>query len=70
MLDSTLDALSGQVPELSARRVPSRSERDVAAKEALLKMRLSGRILLVPPDNSGGLITANIPLPKGTGDPS
>jgi len=61
--DSTLSALSAQVIELAARRVPPQSERDAAAKEAMLKMRLSGRILLVPPDNSGGLITSSIPLP-------
>ena len=29
----------------------------------MLKMRLTGRTLLVPPDNSGGLITASIPVP-------
>lgn len=68
--DSTLAALGTAVPELAARRVPTRSERDARAKEAMLKMRLSGRILLVPPDNSGGLITLSIPLPIFSRGPS
>jgi hypothetical protein len=61
--DSTLAALGESFAQLVARRVPTRSERDSNAKEAMLKMRNSGRTLLVPPDNSGGLITARIPLP-------
>ena len=61
--DSALGALGAQVPELAMRRVPSHGERDALAKTAMLKMRLSGRILLVPPDNSGGTITASLPLP-------
>lgn len=60
--DSILRALSDEVPELALRRGQTRSERDAGAKEAMLKMRLSGRILLVPPDNSGGLITSSFPL--------
>ena len=45
---------------------PAPAERDSAAKEAMLKLRQSGRILLVPPDNSGGMITAPLPfLSKG-----
>jgi hypothetical protein len=55
--------MGADMPELAARRIPTQSERDAAAKEAMLKMRLSGRTLLVPPDNTGGLITASIPLP-------
>ncbi|MDQ2664545.1 MAG: hypothetical protein M3Z05_00875 [Gemmatimonadota bacterium] len=61
--DSMLSALGPQIPQLAAERIPTRSEIDARAKEAMLKMRLTGRILLVPPDNSGGLITASIPLP-------
>jgi hypothetical protein len=38
------------------------AERDSASKEAMLKIRQSGRILLVPPDNSGGMITAPLPF--------
>ncbi len=49
--------------ELAARRVPTEAERDAAAKEAMLKMRLSGRTLLVPPDNTGGLIRSGFPVP-------
>jgi hypothetical protein len=60
--DSVLRALDALVPPLAAVRVPTRAERDSAAKEATLKMRLSGRTLLVPPDNSGGLIRASIPI--------
>ena len=60
--DSILSALGNEVPELAVRRGQTRSERDAGAKEATLKMRLSGRILLVPPDNSGGLITSSVPL--------
>ena len=41
---------------------PTQSERDAMAKEAMLKMRNTGRILLVPPDNSGGLITMPLPI--------
>ena len=52
------------------RRGQTHAERDAGAKEAMLKMRLSGRILLVPPDNSGGLITSSLPLPLfGAGAP-
>ena len=47
------------------RRVSTRAEVDSAAREATLKMRLAGRPLLVPPDNSGGLVTARVPLPGG-----
>jgi hypothetical protein len=50
------------VPELAVRRVQPRSERDAASKEAMLKIHLSGRSLLVPPDNTGGMITSSIPL--------
>lgn len=63
--DAVLIALSTMVPDLAARRVPKRAELDSGAKEATLKMRLAGRPLLVPPDNSGGLITARIPWPGG-----
>jgi hypothetical protein len=38
------------------------AERDSASKEAMLKIRLSGRTLLVPPDNSRGMITAPLPF--------
>ena len=61
--DSILRALGGEIPELAVRRGQTHAERDASAKEAMLKMRLSGRILLVPPDNSGGLITSSLPLP-------
>jgi hypothetical protein len=61
--DSIVSEIGPAVPELAARRVQPQSERDAAAKEAMLKMRLTGRILLVPPDNTGGLITSRIPLP-------
>ena len=64
--ESVLIALSTMVPDLAARRVPTRAERDSAAKAATLKMRLAGRPLLVPPDNSGGVITVRIPLPAGS----
>ena len=64
--DAVLTALSTMVPDLAARRVPTRAERDWAAKEATLKMRLASRPLLVPPDNSGGLITARVPLLGGS----
>jgi hypothetical protein len=60
--DSVLSALSTRVPDLAARRVPTMAERDAASKEAMLKIRQSGRILLVPPDNSGGMITAPLPF--------
>jgi len=60
--DSVLSVLSTTTPEAAARRVPTRAEVDSAAKEATLKMRLSGRTLLVPPDNSGGLVTLRVPL--------
>lgn len=63
--DSVLTALSTMTPEAAARRVPLRAEIDSAAKEATLKMRLAGRPLLVPPDNSRGLVTARVPLPGG-----
>ena len=63
--DSVLAALSTMTPEAAARRVPSRAEIDSAAKEATLKMRLAGRPLLVPPDNSRGLVTARLTLPGG-----
>lgn len=63
--DSVLAALSTMTLEAAARRVPSRAEIDSAAKEATLKMRLADRPLLVPPDNSHGLITARVPLPGG-----
>jgi hypothetical protein len=68
--DSTLAAMAAAFAELAARRVPTQGERDAAAKEAMLKMRLTGRILLVPPDNTGGLITASIPLPLFSAGPS
>ena len=61
--DSILGALGAQVPWLAAERRATQSEIDARAKEAMLKMRLTGRTLLVPPDNSGGLITASIPVP-------
>ena len=57
-----LHALGAEVPELAARRIQTRGERDAASKEAMLKIHLSGRTLLVPPDNTGGMITASIPL--------
>jgi hypothetical protein len=60
--DSVLSALSTHVPDLAARRVPTIAERDSASKEAMLKIRQSGRTLLVPPDNSGGMITAPLPF--------
>ena len=68
--DSVLHALETMTPELAARRVPSRAEVDSAAKEATAKMRRSGRTLLVPPDNSGGLIVARISLPLLSSRPS
>jgi hypothetical protein len=52
-----------RVPDLAALRKPTQSERDSASKEAMLKIHNTGRVLLVPPDNSGGMITASIPLP-------
>lgn len=61
--DSVLRILGSDVPGLAARRGQTTSERDARAKEAMLKMRLTGRVLLVPPDNSGGLITSSLPLP-------
>ena len=61
--DSVLSALSAMTPEAAARRVSTRAEVDSAAKEATLEMRLAGRPLLVPPDNSGGLVTLRVPLP-------
>ena len=51
------------VPNLALHRGQTTSDRDARAKEAMLKMRLTGRVLLVPPDNSGGLITSSLPLP-------
>ena len=66
--DSVLVALSTMTPEAAARRAPTRAERDSTAKEAMRKVRQSSRILLVPPDNSGGMITA--PLPFLSGGPS
>jgi hypothetical protein len=68
--DSILREMAGQIADLAARRVQPQSERDAAAKEAMLKMRLLGRTLLVPPDNTGGLITASIPLPFLSSGPS
>jgi len=68
--DSVLHALETMTPELAAQRVLSRAEVDSAAKEAARKMRLSGRTLLVPPDNSGGLIVVRIPLPLLNPGPS
>lgn len=65
--DSVLSALSTMTPEAAAHRTPTRAEVDSAAKEATRKMRLAGRPLLVPPDNSGGLVTLRLPLP---GEPS
>jgi hypothetical protein len=64
--DSVLSALSTMTPEAAAHRAPTRGEVDSAAKEATLKMRLAGRPLLVPPDNSGGLVTLRIPFPGGS----
>ena len=61
--DSVLTALSTMTPDAAAHRAPTRAEVDSAAKEATLKMRLAGRPLLVPPDNSRGLITVRLPLP-------
>jgi hypothetical protein len=60
--DSALSALSTLVPDLAARRAPTLAERDSVSKEAMLKIRQSGRTLLVPPDNSGGMITASLPI--------
>jgi hypothetical protein len=56
--------------ELAARRVPTQEERDAAAKEAMLKIRNSGRALMVPPDNTGGLIASRIPVPFLSSGPS
>ena len=61
--DSVLRSLGSDVPDLAMRRGQTTSERDARAKEAMLKMRLTGRVLLVPPDNSGGLITSSLPFP-------
>lgn len=61
--DSILGALGPEVPQLAAERRPTQGEVDARSKEAMLKMRLTGRVLLVPPDNSGGLITGTIPVP-------
>ena len=55
---------------LAARRVPTEEERDAAAKEAMLKIRNSGRALMVPPDNTGGLIASRISLPFLSAGPS
>jgi hypothetical protein len=68
--DSTLHALGAEIPELAARRIQTQGERDAASKEAMLKIHLSGRSLLVPPDNTGGMITASIPLPLFGAGPS
>jgi hypothetical protein len=68
--DSILGALDEAVPELAAHRTLPVSERDAAAKDAMLKMRLSGRTLLVPPDNTGGLIVFSIPVRWLLGDPA
>jgi hypothetical protein len=68
--DSVLHALGAEVPELAAQRIQTQGERDAASKEAMLKIHLSGRNLLVPPDNTGGMITASIPLPLFSAGPS
>jgi hypothetical protein len=65
-----LHAVGAEVPELAARRIQTPGERDAASKEAMLKIHLSGRSLLVPPDNTGGMITASIPLPLFGAGPS
>jgi hypothetical protein len=62
--------LGVSIPDGAARRVPTRSERDSGARAAQLKMRLTGRTLLVPPDNSGGLITSSFPLSLFSRGPS
>lgn len=61
-MDSTLGIIGAHVPALAATRPSTQGESDARIKEAMLKMRLSGRTLLVPPDNSGGLPTFSIPL--------
>lgn len=58
-----MKALGDGVPEAAARRVATQEEIDAAAKEAMLKIRQSGRALLVPPDNTGGLIATSFPIP-------
>ncbi|MEP7001004.1 MAG: hypothetical protein ABI969_11040, partial [bacterium] len=68
--DSTLSLLGAEVPWRAARRLLTESERDAAAKEAMLKIRLSGRTLLVPPDNTGGMIRSSIPMPAFGAGPS
>jgi hypothetical protein len=60
--DSMLYVLGAEVPELAARRIQTPGERDAASKEAMLKIHLSGRPLLVPPDNTGGMISGSIPF--------
>ncbi|CAN5829141.1 hypothetical protein BH11GEM1_BH11GEM1_08690 [soil metagenome] len=65
--DSVLQRLGAEVPEMAAHLAASPSEIDARAKEAMLKMRLSGRVLLVPPDNSGGLISSSIPFSRWFG---
>lgn len=61
--DSIVADMAASMAELAARRKPTEAERDAAAKEAILKIRNSGRALLVPPDNTGGLIASRLPLP-------
>lgn len=68
--DSMLRAAADAFAELAARRVPTQDERDAAAKEAMLKIRNSGRALMVPPDNTGGLIASRISLPFLSKGPS
>jgi hypothetical protein len=68
--DAALDAMGTSTPEAAARRVPTQAEIDAGTKSAQLKMRLAGRTLLVPPDNSGGAITSCLPLPFLSRGPS
>ncbi|MEP6730306.1 MAG: hypothetical protein ABJE10_06700 [bacterium] len=68
--DSALAVFAAAFAAAAARRVPTVSERDAAAKEAMLKMRLTGRTLLVPPDNTGGLITGKLPFSLFSRGPS
>ena len=69
-LDASAAAVGATVPALAARRVPTKGERDEQAKEAMLKMRMAGRTLLAPPDNSGGAASSSIPLPIFSRGPS
>ncbi len=60
--DSLIAEAMARMAAMGFHYEPTQGERDAMAKEAMLKMRNSGRILLVPPDNSGGLITMPLPI--------